>query len=497
MDKLIDELVAAETGQNIQHLKNAVSSKIAYQNALLGTDFDHLFQTLNFDLYPQSCTVIIYHMSLLIQQKIVQQELSNDNSNDDDDNNNDNNNNSDGGSTTQGSNSNSTTTTTTTTTKSTEQASPITFSQFLRYSSGLFLQGNMKMVNDVLALELSEICRCVATVACRRDQMNDTSVVLNGLQQVIIQLSNMFSGCLFPAHVSLLKISLATRNFDLALPLLNTSIYTVEPRRTGLRTKEMLLYFYYGGMVYTSIKLYKKATEFFLNCVTCPSKVLSAIAIEAYKKYYLTSLLAYGKSPPELPKLTSSVVKRNAPSLVSSYKRFADAYKANNLVSMNNIAQENLEEFQNDQNMELICHCLFAYKRHQIKKLTNTFITLSLKDIADKVKLPSASDAEIAIQDMIDRKEIFAEIDRSSQMVRFSDDPQQYDDENALVLLSKRVAETEKLARCIEEVNENVSLSREFLITVPKSEEIVVVDPNFSSATTAYMMMDTENEQKA
>ena len=159
---------------------------------------------------------------------------------------------------------------------------------------------------------------------------------------------------------------------------------------------------------------------------------------------------------------------------------------------MNNIAQENLEEFQNDQNMELICHCLFAYKRHQIKKLTNTFITLSLKDIADKVKLPSASDAEIAIQDMIDRKEIFAEIDRSSQMVRFSDDPQQYDDENALVLLSKRVAETEKLARCIEEVNENVSLSREFLITVPKSEEIVEVD-----ATTAYMMMDTENEQKA
>ena len=69
MDKLINELVAAETGQNIQHLKNAVSSKIAYQNALLGTDFDHLFQTLNFDLYPQSCTVIIYHMSLLIQQK--------------------------------------------------------------------------------------------------------------------------------------------------------------------------------------------------------------------------------------------------------------------------------------------------------------------------------------------------------------------------------------------------------------------------------------------
>ena len=117
---------------------------------------------------------------------------------------------------------------------------------------------------------------------------------------------------------------------------------------------------------------------------------------------------------------------------------------------------------------------------------------MSLKDIADKVNLPAASDAEIAIQDMIDRKEIFAEIDRSSQMVRFSDDPQQYDDENALVLLSKRVAETEKLARCIEEVNENVSLSREFLITVPKSEEIVEVD-----ATTAYMMMDTENEQKA
>ena len=39
----------------------------------------------------------------------------------------------------------------------------------------------------------------------------------------------------------------------------------------------------------TYMKLYKKATELFLNCVLCPSKVLSAIAMEAYKKYYLTS----------------------------------------------------------------------------------------------------------------------------------------------------------------------------------------------------------------
>eukprot|EP00943_MAST-04B_sp_MAST-4B-sp1_P009320 g9320.t1 len=495
MDELIIKLLAAEADQNTQNIRNVVANKNTFQSAILNTDIDNLFVTLGLKIHPQSCTVVLYHMSNLIQQKLVLEEMSTINDSNNDDNDSSSSNNWNNGSTTANSKQQETFNITATTTASLEQASPLSFVSFLRHVSAFFLQGNVKIANEFLSSELSDICRCAATVAARPDQAQNAGAVIKGLEQVIFQLNDVFPGCLFPAHVSLLKVSLATRNFKSAINVLNKSVYSIEPKRTGLCTKEMLLYFYYGGMVYTYMKLYKKATELFLNCVLCPSKVLSAIAMEAYKKYYLTSLLAYGNAPKELPKSASSIVKRNAPSLVRSYKNFVDAYKANDLNLMKLIAQENLEEFQSDQNMALICHCLLAFKRHQIKKLTNTYITLSLQDVAKKVNLLTASDAESAVQDMINCREIFAEIDHDSQMVRFFDDPQQYDDENALKILGKRVAETEELARCINDVNKKVSLSKKFLLTIPAND--TEVESTNGSSGGASKMMDTENEQKA
>ena len=214
-------------------------------------------------------------------------------------------------------------------------------------------RGDVKAINGLFPSEFSEICRCTAAVASQADQRENAPLVLQAFKRVIIELGGIFPGCLFPAHIGLLKVALASQSAASTLDVLNNSIYTVEPKQTGLRTKELLLYFYYGGMIYAHVKLYKKATEFFLNCVICPSRVLSSIAIEAYKKYYLVSLLAHGIPPPELPRSVSPVVKRNAPSLVRSYKQFAEAYKRRDFPAMNIIAQENLEEFQGDDNLSL------------------------------------------------------------------------------------------------------------------------------------------------
>ena len=74
-------------------------------------------------------------------------------------------------------------------------------------------------------------------------------------------------------------------------------------------TKYFLLYYYYGGMIYTALKQYSQALYLFEVAVTTPAMAVSHIMLEAYKKYILVSLILQGKIAP-LPKYTSQVVGR-------------------------------------------------------------------------------------------------------------------------------------------------------------------------------------------
>ena len=84
-------------------------------------------------------------------------------------------------------------------------------------------------------------------------------------------------------------------------------------------TKYILLYFYYGGMILTALKVlslgelpsvqlssrllypqnYSRALYFFEVCVTIPAQAVSHIMLEAYKKYHLVFLIGCGHKPKE------------------------------------------------------------------------------------------------------------------------------------------------------------------------------------------------------
>jgi hypothetical protein len=63
-----------------------------------------------------------------------------------------------------------------------------------------------------------------------------------------------------------------------------------------------------------------------------------------------------------------------------------------------------------------------ALVRHNVRKLTSTYITLSLKDIAASAGLPSPAAAETLLRKMIAAGEISAKINQESGMVRFGED---------------------------------------------------------------------------
>lgn len=74
-----------------------------------------------------------------------------------------------------------------------------------------------------------------------------------------------------------------------------TLLYLFLQDATNHDAKYFLLYYYYGGMIYTAIKNYERALYFFEVCISTPAMAMSYIMLEAYKKFILVSLILHGK----------------------------------------------------------------------------------------------------------------------------------------------------------------------------------------------------------
>jgi COP9 signalosome complex subunit 3 len=59
------------------------------------------------------------------------------------------------------------------------------------------------------------------------------------------------------------QLCLLAKCYRTALPIIDEEIFEVSTEATGLQSKDLLCYFYYGGRVYLGLKQYKKALEFF------------------------------------------------------------------------------------------------------------------------------------------------------------------------------------------------------------------------------------------
>jgi COP9 signalosome complex subunit 3 len=68
---------------------------------------------------------------------------------------------------------------------------------------------------------------------------------------------------LTPFHCNYLLLCLKSINFKAGLTLLKNTISEIDTNKTGVEPKDMLLYYYYGGMVYIGVKDFQKAEYFF------------------------------------------------------------------------------------------------------------------------------------------------------------------------------------------------------------------------------------------
>ncbi|KAF7594271.1 COP9 signalosome complex subunit 3 [Aspergillus hancockii] len=162
-------------------------------------------------------------------------------------------------------------------------------------------------------------------------------------------------------HSTFIKLSLMTRSYKLALPVLDRQICHF-PTTTGqayqeyyqpllsrkhessmvfitdasgfstkLTYRDHLQFFLCGAMIYMALKRWDKALHFLSIVISCPvTNAVSKIMVEGYKKWVLVSLLGYGKMISH-PGVISGHVMRTYQSLAKPYISLANAFEKSDI----------------------------------------------------------------------------------------------------------------------------------------------------------------------
>ncbi|KAL6587413.1 hypothetical protein OROMI_000391 [Orobanche minor] len=251
---------------------------------------------------------------------------------------------------------------------------------------------------------------------------------------------------LTPLHPDFLLLCLLSKCYKTGLSILDDDILEIWSQGSPLPN--------HTGMICIGQKKFSKALELLHNVVTAPMPIISAIAVEAYKKYILVSLIHLGQFSTSFPKYTSSAAQRNL-------KNFSQ--NTGKVTELETCVQTNKDKFETDKNLGLVKQVVASMYKRNIQRLTQTYLTLSLQDIATTVQLNSPKEAEMHVLQMIQEGEIYATINQKDGMVRFLEDPEQYKTCGMIERVDCSIQRIMMLSKKLTNMNEMLSCDISYL----------------------------------
>ncbi|KAJ8657904.1 hypothetical protein O0I10_006432 [Lichtheimia ornata] len=274
-------------------------------------------------------------------------------------------------------------------------------------------------------------------------------------------------------HATFAKECLLAKMYRYPLPILDTDIVNVDPQSHDISIKSFLLYHYYGAMIYIGNKNFERAIEFLVLTISAPSHAVSAIQIEAYKKFILTSLIHYGYIPP-LPKYTYHMIEKTFKAKHQPYMSIVDAFESKGVERFKSVIETNREVLNADANMGLAKQCLQALSRETIKRLTNVYVTLSLREMATMLEPIEGDrpytehDVERLLVEMIEKEQIHAKLSITQgehgeqiKMVNFEEEQVQ-DTAETTNDLEKRIFDAAAVGKQISIMDKAEGLTKDF-----------------------------------
>ncbi|KJE94559.1 hypothetical protein CAOG_05187 [Capsaspora owczarzaki ATCC 30864] len=300
------------------------------------------------------------------------------------------------------------------------------------------------------------ICDVVALYAHETMQFERTIAIL-----VLAIQKAAKPGLLTIMHVHLSQLAQLAQCFHVA-HVFDADIVEISPTSTSLKIVHVLSYYYYVGMIYCGLKQWRRAMHFFGMAVSAPANTTSLIAVESYRKYVLASLLHSGKVE-DLPKYTSSNVVRTAKQISVPYVEFAALFEKLSLAEAALLVASQSSVFLEHTNLGLVKQCMASLTRRIVQRLTQTFITLSLTDIATHARLSSAKEAEHLLVQMIESGEIHAQISQRDGMVAFKDDPNRFESAETVAAVDAKIRRSIQLHEHLSRLTADILTSSSYI----------------------------------
>lgn len=234
--------------------------------------------------------------------------------------------------------------------------------------------------------------------------------------------------CLTPIHADFCQVCLLAKVYRAALDVLQDDVLDVEPSKTGMRPTDLLLYSLYGGMI-------------------------CAGSVDA------------------LPKYVSNTTQRGIKSNCEPYNALATGFNGKSPEELATLVNTHTALYQQDRNLGLVQQVLVAHRKRSVHKLTQTYLTLSVQDIATHINAASADDAELYIFRMVDSGDIHARIsEHEGGMVHFLEPPEQYSSMAVVQHVQALVDSSVHLAERLCTANHLVSCDSAYLNKTSVSE---------------------------
>jgi len=351
---------------------------------------------------------------------------------------------------------------------------------FVRCTIQLIALGSMYQIR-LDAKKFGLVCRKMTEVLV---ESKEAIRAIRPLQTAIARLDA--KDHLTPQHAQLALACISAKTYKTALPYLDSFVYQLDPATTGVRAEDTRLYFYYGAVCYIGLKKWDKAIEFFETVISAPAMVASAIMVEAYKKYVLVCLIAKGEVP-SLPRSTAQSVLRTVKQLSGPYEELSTAYSTHSHEDLGKCADNHAAVFFRDSNLGLVGQVMNAMHNQNIKRLTKTYLTLTLESVATEVGLQNQAEAQRRILRLVEDGQLLASINQKESYVSFDEKDGEYASSQMVNFLSKQIKNTMVIHHKVNGLDRNIEHSDKYVQKLLSSErggrgafdeELMGVDPS-------------------
>lgn len=222
------------------------------------------------------------------------------------------------------------------------------------------------------------------------------------------------------AHGPFLRVAIRAKAYGVAAREIAPPAYEVQGKDDGMGVLDYLVACYYSGIVFAAARQYGRAVESFQHAVTAPSQSLSAVQVAAYKKLVLCQLIGTGTFVDVPQRMTSREVYSSMGRNCREYAALLQAARTNPQAFHEAVLRAE-RALRADGNLGLARLARDSLLRFSVVRLTDTYVTLSLADMARASHLSGPGEAERVVRDMIADGAISARISKRDGMVSFTD----------------------------------------------------------------------------